>query len=102
VEAAVWPDKAGKLLKLEVSPVLQARLAFWTSSVLLIRIFGQYAVATLAIVTLAPMTTAPEGSLTVPTMLPVSTVACANNKRAAVTSVKRRKAKIRGAAAYKV
>ena len=30
------------------------------------------------IVTFAPLTTAPEGSVTVPTMLPVPTVVCAN------------------------
>ena len=38
-------------------------------------------VATLVIVTLAPLTTAPDGSLTVPTMLPVPTVVWANNGR---------------------
>jgi hypothetical protein len=31
------------------------------------------------IVTLAPLTTAPDGSVTVPTMLPVLTVDCANS-----------------------
>src|SRR5215467_11778719 len=37
-------------------------------------------VATLVIVTLAPLTTAPVGSLTIPTMLPVPTVVCATSE----------------------
>ena len=45
-------------------------------------------VATLVIVTLAPLTTAPEGSLTVPTMLPVPTVVWANNGRPMLNSAK--------------
>jgi len=48
-------------------------------------------VATLLIVTLAPLITAPDGSLTVPTMLPVPTVVCPGKRVLAFTS--RRKAK---------
>ena len=45
-------------------------------------------VATLVIVILAPLTTAPEGSLTVPTMLPVPTVVWANAGHAMLTTPK--------------
>ena len=45
-------------------------------------------VATLVIVIWAPLTTAPEGSLTVPTMLPVPTVVWANNGRPMLNSTK--------------
>src|SRR5271170_4081711 len=43
-------------------------------------------VARFVIVTLAPLTTAPEGSITVPTMLPVPTVVWANDGREIVGS----------------
>src|ERR1700724_1196566 len=45
-------------------------------------------VATLVMLTLAPMITAPEGSLTVPTMLPVLTVVWASIGRARIDSDK--------------
>src|ERR1700737_4372071 len=48
-------------------------------------------VAAFLMVTCAPATTAPEGSLTVPTMLPVPTVVCANNGAAALTAVTKRR-----------
>src|ERR1700682_4203543 len=50
--------------------------------------------ATLVIVILAPLTTAPEGSLTLPTMLPVLTVVWANMGMARFTSVKTSEAQI--------
>ena len=45
-------------------------------------------VAILVIVIPAPMTTAPEGSLTVPTMLPVPTVVWANKTGARLNKAK--------------
>ena len=48
-------------------------------------------VALFVTVILAPVITAPEGSLTVPRILPVPTVVCADKQLLAFTSVKKRK-----------
>ena len=53
-------------------------------------------VATLVTVIWAPLITAPEGSLTAPTMLPVPTVVCANKGKAVFTTVTRTRARING------
>ena len=50
---------------------------------------ARYPVATLVMVISAPLITAPEGSLIVPTMLPVLTVVCAID-RGTTFNVKRR------------
>ena len=58
-------------------------------------------------VTLAPATTASDGSLTTPTMLPVATVDCAGrkgaaNKRITIANLPIRTAKLRGAFRFNI